>query len=98
MSLAFSGGKPCCNKKAGKNAVACKFNHAAIGAEKDTADKLTAKTADGDQKSVTCKRARGSQCANSCANKPWWKFWVKKSTKNCSCRQADVPEDLLEEK
>ena len=98
MSLAFSGGKPCCNKKAGKNAVACKFNHAAIGAEKDTADKLTAKTADGDQKSVTCNRARGSQCAKSCANKPWWKFWAKKSTKNCPCKQADVTETIQQNK
>ena len=95
ISLAFSGGKPCCNKKASKNSVACKCNQAAIGVEKDAAGNLTAKTAGGDQKSVTCNRARGSQCAKNCAKKPWWKFWAKNSTKSCPCRQADVTEDLL---
>ena len=99
ISLAFPEGKPCCNKKAGKNAVACKFNHAAIGAEKNVADELTAEEAtDGDQKSFTCNRAKGSQCAQSCAKKPWWKFWAKKSTKNCPCRQADITETILQNK
>ena len=95
MSLAFSGGKPCCNKKASKNAVACKFNHAAIGVEKDAADELTAETTDRDQKSFTCNSAKGSKCAQSFAEKPWWKFWAKKSTKNCPCKQADVTETIL---
>ena len=98
MSLAFPGGKPCCNKKAGNNTVACKFNPAAIGTEKDVADELTAEATDGDQKSFSCNRAKGSKCSQSCAKKPWWKFWVKKSTKNCPCRQADVTEALLQAK
>jgi hypothetical protein len=98
MSLAFSGGKPCCNKKAGNIAVACKFNHVAIGVEKDAAEELTAETADGDQKSFICNRAKGSKCAQRCAEKPWWKFWAKKSTKNCPCRQADITETILQNK
>ena len=75
ISLAFSLGKPCCNKKAGKNAVSCKFNHAAIGADKDVAEELTAETADWEQKSLKCNRTSGSKCSTSCAKKPWWKFW-----------------------
>ena len=35
LSLAFSGGKPCCNKQASKNTVSCKFNHVAKGKNKD---------------------------------------------------------------
>ena len=34
ISLAFPKEKPCCNKKA-KNTVSCKFNHTAIGKEKN---------------------------------------------------------------
>ena len=98
ISLAFSGGKPCCNKKAGNNAVASKFNHVAIGAEKDAADELTAETTDGKQKSFTCNRAKESKCAQSCAEKTWWKFWEKKSTNNCPCKQADVTEMILQNK
>ena len=90
ISMAFSLGKPCCNKKAGKNAVSCKFNHVAIGADKDVAEELTEKTADWDQKSLQYNRANGSKCSTSCANKPWWKFWAKKSQNNCPCKQADA--------
>ena len=35
LSFAFSGGKPCCNKKASGNAVSCKFNRTTIGEIKD---------------------------------------------------------------
>ena len=41
ISLAFSGGKPCCKKKAGKNAVSCKFNHVAVESEKDISGTVT---------------------------------------------------------
>ena len=95
ISLVFSRGKPCCNKKAGNNTVACKY--AAIGEEKGVAEELTVETVDGKQKSFTCNRAKGSKFAQSCTEKPWWKFWAKKSTKNCPCKQADVTETLLQE-
>ena len=88
ISLAFSGGKPCCNKKAAKNAVACKFNQAAIGADKDIAGELIAETIDGDQKSYKCNIDTGNQCTNN-VKKSWWKFWVKKSSKTCSCMKTE---------
>ena len=97
ISLVFSGGKPCCNKKSGNNTVTCKFNHVAIGAEKDAVEELTTANAEGDQKSFTCNRTKGSKYAQSCAEKPWWKFWEKKSTKNCPCKQA-VTETILQKK
>ena len=63
-----------------------------------SADELTAETTDEDQKSFSCNRAKGSKCAQSCAEKPWWKFWEKKSTKNCPCRKAEVTETILQNK
>ena len=88
ISLAFSGGKPCCNKKATNNAVACKFNQASIGADKYIAGELLAETTDGDRKSYKCNIGTGNQCANS-VKKSWWKFWVKKSSKTCPCMKAE---------
>ena len=88
ISLAFSGGKPCCNKKAGKNVVSCKFNHTALGTDKDISGKLTTENSEGSPKACKCAIANGSKCAK----KPWWKFWVKNSTKNCACNQAVTTE------
>ena len=88
ISLAFSGGKPCCNKKAGKNTVSCKFNQAKIANDTGDTDKLTAKEAiDGNQRLSKCCFDTGNQCAKG-TNKPWWKFWVKKSSQNCPCKQT----------
>ena len=86
ISLAFSGGKPCCNKKAGANKVSCKFNRTDIGINKDVAGELTTEIIEGEQTSFQCN----SICANSCSKAPWWKFWAKKSTKNCPCKQANT--------
>ena len=88
ISLAFSGGKPCCNKKAAKNAVACKFNQAAIGTGKATAGELIAETTDGDQKSYKCNIDTGNQCSKG-TKKSWWKFWVKKSSNSCHCIKTE---------
>ena len=90
ISLAFSGGKLCCNKKTGKNTVSCKFNHAAIEADKDVAGELKEETADWDQKALQSNKANVGKCATSCAKAPWWKFWAKKSQKNCPCKQANT--------
>ena len=90
ISLVFPIGKSCCKKKAGKNPVSCKFNQANIAGDKDATGKLTEKVViDSDQKLSQCCNATVNQCANA-TNKPWWKFWAKKS--NCPCRQADTTE------
>ena len=91
ISLAFSLGKPCCNKKAGKNAISCKFNQAAIGEDKDAAEGLQNGTSDGNQQSNKCSAGTGNQCSKS-VNNPWWKFWAKKSSISCPCKQAGIPE------
>ena len=89
ISLAFSQGTPCCNKKTGKNTVSCKFNHLAIGVKKDATGEVKADNTDGDQKSFKRNKTDGNKCTNSCANKkPLWKFWAKKSTKNCPSKQT----------
>ena len=90
ISLAFSQGKPCCNKKAGKNVVSCKFNHVTLGTDKDILGELTTGDSEGSSKSYKCNAAYFSKWAKCDANKPWWKFWAKKS--NCPCRQADATE------
>ncbi len=89
MSLAFSYGKPCCNKKASKNTVSCKFNHVAKGENKDTPLVLMESATQENQNSLKCIRTNESKCAKSCATKPWWKFWVKKSKRNCPCKSED---------
>ena len=92
LSLAFSGGKPCCNKKVGRNVVSCKFNHTDLVIDKDISGKLT--TGNSERPSIACKctTADGSKCAK----KSWWKFWVKNSTKNCACKQAVATEGASE--
>ena len=97
VSLAFLGGKPCCNKKAGKNTVTCKFNQATIEKNDNLDGKLIGKTLDEDQKSFICNASNGNQCAKSCTNKPWWKFWAMKSAENCRCKQANASEYILAE-
>ena len=87
ISLVFSGGKPCCNKKAGKNTVSCKFNQAAVDVYKDGVGELTRETIDRDQKFHKCNIADGSKCAKI-TKKHWWKFWKKESPNNCPCKQA----------
>ena len=89
ISLAFSAGKPCCNKKAGKNTASCKFNQAKIEANKDVIGELDVKsTTTGDQKSYKCSN-NGNQCKMS-SKQPWWKFWAKKTINNCPCKQAQT--------
>ena len=92
VSISFSGGKPCCNKKKGKNAVSCKFNKVTtIGADKDAVEKLTSETIDENKNSYKCSTDAGNQNAK-CAKEPWWKFWAKKSNNNCPCKQSEVVE------
>jgi len=86
ISLVFPGGKPCCNKKSGKNVVACKFNQAAIGENKDIPVGLTMENEGGDPKSYKCSTDSENQCAKK-TKKTWWKFWAK-SNINCPCKQA----------
>ena len=91
ISLAFSQGKPCCNKKAGKKTVSCKFSHVASDTDKDLPAELTSEESQVSSKKIyKCNTANESQCAKSCTKKTWWKFWAKKSAKNCPCKQADV--------
>ena len=96
ITLSFSGGKPCCNKKATKNPVACKFNQAAIGEDKNPVEGLTADAKNGDQKSYKCNISAGNQCAKS-TKKSWWKFWTKESSENCPCKQVAVTKTLLQQ-
>ena len=87
ISLSFSGGKPCCKKKAGKNAVSCKFNHVAVESEKDISGTLNIEDTEVSPNASKCITSDGSKCANN-TKKTWWKFWAKKSTNNCPCKQA----------
>ena len=89
ISLAFSSGKPCCNKKTSKKAVSCKFNHTVIEADKNAVEELIGETKYGPQTSFKCNADTGNQCAKS-ANQPWWKFWAKKSSKDCLCKKSDA--------
>ena len=85
-SLAFSGGKPCCNKKVGKNVISCKFNHTDLVTDKDKPGKLT--TGNSEKPPLTCKSSTADGI--KCAKKPWWKFWTKKNTKTCPCKKETV--------
>ena len=96
ISLVFSAGKPCCSKKAGKNKVSCKFNQVTVGTEKGISGELTAEGSEGSSKTYKCNTAKVNKCAKSCAKKPWWQFWAKKSTNNCPCKQTDVTNAVLE--
>ena len=89
ISLAFSGGKPCCNKKKNKNTVSCKFNHSEIKIDQDISRELTDEGLTGLPKVQKCKSSDGSKCTSN-TKKPWWKFWKKKSSKNCPCKQTYV--------
>ena len=94
ISLTFSGGgKPCCNKKVGKNVVSCKFNHTALVIDKDIFGQLTTGNSEDTPIACKCTTIDGSQCAK----KPWWKFWVKNSTKNCTCSKQVVTTDAASE-
>ena len=93
ISLALSGGKPCCNKKTGKNTVACKFNRVAVEADaveadKDLSGELKTEELIDSPKLYKCNTENDNKCAPNGSNKPWWKFWAKKSVKNCPCKQA----------
>ena len=95
ISLAFSAGKPCCNKKAGKNkagknTVSCKYNNVASDIDKDIVEQLTAEDLEGSSKVDKNNSAEDSKCAKSCGKKPWWKFWAKKSATSCPCKQAQA--------
>ena len=96
ISLAFSAGKPCCNKKAGKKVVSCKFNHTALKVDQDLSGELTTLGSDNFPQAYKCNTADGSKCAKSGAKKTWWKFWAKKSQKNCPCKQATAEEAVGE--
>ena len=84
--MAFSQGKPCCNKKAGKKTVSCKFNHVVTDKDKEISSELTPEGSQVSSKiTYKCNTADGSLCAKSYTKKPWWKFWAKKSIQNCPC-------------
>jgi len=89
ISLAFSGGKPCCNKKKNKNTVSCKFNDSEIKIDQDIPIELTDEGSTGLSKVQKCKSSDGSKCTSN-TKKPWWKFWKKKPNKNCPCKQTYV--------
>ena len=94
ISLVFSGGKPCCNKKSSNNTVSCKFNHVAVETDREISGELTDKNSEGFPKVHKCN-AEGYKCTNS-TNK-WWKFWEKESSKNCPCKQDYTVKLLLED-
>ena len=84
ISLAFSAGKPCCNKKAGKNTASCKFNQANIDANNDgtvTKAGSQVKTTAVVQCPLSAQNISidKKNCTN-CSNAPWWKFWSKKKS------------------
>ena len=111
LTLVFSQGKPCCKNKSGKNKVSCKFNSAKIDAKGDGAIdakglQLTSNTGvkcpnKSGCTGCTCSKSLKTNSTNqkkcdSCANDKWWKFWTKKTTTNCPCKQTDVTNDVLE--
>ena len=61
----------------GKNAVSCKFNHAAVKTDKDISSKLTAGDSEDVQTIYKCNNNCGSQCANSVTKKPGRNFGLK---------------------
>ena len=99
MSVAFSANKKCCNKKAGKNPIACKFNQANIEENKSFKKELSPEFLDENQATYKCNATNKCNAANGknqCSmdsKKPWWKFWAKKSINNCPCKQAQINDD-----
>ena len=94
ITLAFTASKPCCNKKAGKSTTSCKFNQTAIEDNKDFKRELESESINDGKKAIKCNTANGnSQCSMS-QTKPWWKFWVKKSTNACPCKQAQANAEI----
>ena len=87
LSLAFSDIKPCCNNKTDQ-VVTCKLNHRTI--EKAIDVDLRNETPGGTLKSYKCDTDDGNMCAKGSIKKPWWKFWVKKTSRTCTCRKANV--------
>lgn len=99
IALAFSASKPCCNKKASKSKTSCKFNQAAIEDNKDFKKELASDSINDEQQSFKCNTAnKNSQCSISqCSiseTRPWWKFWGKKSTLICPCKQAQASAEV----
>tara|TARA_B100000929_G_scaffold193128_1_gene153089 strand:- start:46 stop:405 length:360 start_codon:yes stop_codon:yes gene_type:complete len=94
ITLAFSANKPCCNKKAGKSKTSCKFNQASIEDNKDFKKELASESINGDQKSFKCNTANENSQCSTIKTKPWWKFWAKKSTNACPCKQAQANAEI----
>jgi hypothetical protein len=88
ISIACAGAKPCCNKKANKKAISCKFNQASIEKDENIVREFAAESKKDGEKSYKCNVEKGQQCKVS-AKKPWWKFWAKE-TGNCPCKQAQA--------
>ena len=93
-SLAFSATKPCCKKKAGKGAIACKVNQANIEDNKNIKQNLVSNVLDENENAVKCAGKcnalnENSSCATD-SKKAWWMFWKKNNNANCPCKQAQI--------
>ena len=90
ISLAFSSAKPCCNKKAGKGAIACKVNQANIEDNKDIKQALVSNTLNQNNNALKCNTSNKNEQCKINAKKPWWMFWKKNNNANCLCKQAQI--------
>ena len=94
-SLAFSAKKPCCNKKAGKGAIACKVNQANIEDNKNIKQELVSNTLDQDNNALRCNTLNKNKQCNVNAKKSWWMFWKKKSNAECPCKKVQLNIDAV---
>ena len=89
-SLAFSATKPCCKKKAGKGAIACKVNQANIADNKNIKQDLVSNFLDENKNAIKCNASNENNPCATNSNKPWWMFWKKKTNAGCPCKQMQI--------
>ena len=97
LTFVFSQGKPCCKNKVCKGKVSCKVNQANIdvkgdGSINDDGSQATSNISVQSPNNATTNSSFQKKCG-SCGNSPWWKFWVKKSIKDCPCKLTDATEE-----
>ena len=89
-SLAFSATKPCCKKKTGKGAIACKVNQANIEDNKNIKQELVSNFLDENKNAIKCNASNENNPCATNSKKPWWMFWKKKTNAGCPCKQTQI--------
>ena len=95
ISLVFSSAKPCCNKKAGKGAIACKVNQANIEDNKNIKQELVSNAPNQNNNALRCNTSNKNKQCNVNAKKSWWMFWKKKSNAECPCKKVQLNIDAV---